>query len=37
MEEIQSVSEFFGCNVFNDAVMAKYLPKNIYKKLYLGL
>ena len=33
MEEIQSVSEFFGCNVFNDAVMAKYLPKNIYKKL----
>ena len=33
MEEIRSVSEFFGCNVFNDAVMAKYLPKNIYKKL----
>lgn len=33
MSEIQNVSDFFGCNVFNDSMMMKYLPKNVYKKL----
>ncbi len=30
---VQNVPEFFGCNVFNDEMMQKYLPKNVYKKL----
>lgn len=33
MKNHNNISEFFGCNVFNDAVMLERLPKNIYKKL----
>ena len=33
MSDIQNIPDFFGCNVFNDAAMQKYLPKNVYKKL----
>lgn len=29
----QNVPDFFGCNVFNDEMMQKHLPKNVYKKL----
>ena len=29
----KTVSEFFGCNVFNDNVMRERLPKNIYKSV----
>ena len=28
-----SVSEYFGCNVFNDTVMRERLPKDIYKSV----
>lgn len=31
--EKQSISEIFGANVFNDAVMRQRIPKNIYKAL----
>jgi len=31
--EYTNVSEIFGMNVFNDAVMARRLPKNIYKEI----
>lgn len=30
---MQNVPELFGCNVFNDEMMQKYLPKNVYKKM----
>ena len=30
---VSSVSELFGCNVFNDAVMRERLPKDIYKSV----
>ena len=33
MSEVLNVSEMFGKNVFNDAVMKDRLPKNVYKKL----
>ncbi len=33
MSEYFSVSEIFGENVFNDAVMQERLPKKVYKKL----
>ncbi len=33
MSEVLNVSEMFGRNVFNDAVMKDRLPKNVYKKL----
>lgn len=33
MNEVLSVSELFGKNVFNDAVMRDRLPKDVYKKL----
>ena len=29
----QTVSDFFGCNVFSDKVMRERLPKNIYKSV----
>lgn len=29
----QCVSDYFGCNVFNDYVMKNKLPKNVYKSL----
>lgn len=32
-EERFNVSEDFGCNVFNDAVMRERLPKHIYKSM----
>ncbi|HBB71226.1 MAG TPA: glutamine synthetase type III [Ruminococcus sp.] len=31
MSENNTVSEFFGCNVFSDSVMRARLPKDIYK------
>lgn len=33
MSEVASVSEMFGKDVFNDAVMKDRLPKSVYKKL----
>ncbi len=33
MNDFINVSELFGKNVFNDAVMREHLPKNVYKKL----
>ena len=30
---MERISEFFGCDVFNDGAMAARLPKDIYKKL----
>lgn len=33
MEENVNVTELFGCDVFNDAVMEERLPKKIYKEL----
>ncbi len=33
MEKSQLISDFFGCNVFNDALMQEKLPSDIYKKL----
>lgn len=33
MSETVNVTEIFGKNVFNDAVMREYLPKSVYKKL----
>jgi len=29
----QNFTEYFGCNVFNDAVMEERLPKDVYKRL----
>ncbi|MDD6278734.1 MAG: glutamine synthetase III [Oscillospiraceae bacterium] len=29
----QTVSDFFGCNVFSDRVMRERLPKNVYKSV----
>ena len=26
-------TEYFGCNVFDDKAMRRYLPKNVYKSL----
>ncbi|MHB0997717.1 MAG: glutamine synthetase III family protein [Armatimonadota bacterium] len=31
------VTDIFGCNVFNDAVMRERLPKNVYKALRLTI
>ena len=33
MEENVNVTELFGCDVFNDAVMEERLPKRVYKEL----
>ena len=33
MSENVNVTEVFGSNVFNDAVMKERLPKNVYKEL----
>lgn len=33
MEENINVTELFGCDVFNDAVMEERLPKKVYKEL----
>ena len=33
MEENVNVTEIFGCDVFNDAVMEERLPKKVYKEL----
>lgn len=33
MSDLVNVSEIFGKNVFNDAVMRERLPKSVYKKL----
>ena len=33
MSEVVSVSEMFGKDVFNDAVMKDHMPKCVYKKL----
>ena len=32
-QKMERISEFFGCDVFNDGAMAARLPKDIYKKL----
>ena len=33
MSDYVNVTELFGCDVFNDAVMEERLPKKVYKKL----
>lgn len=33
MSEVQTVADYFGCNVFSDKVMRDRLPKNIYKSV----
>ena len=33
MSEVFNLTEEFGKNVFNDAVMRDRLPKSVYKKL----
>ena len=33
MSEIQTVADYFGCNVFSDTVMRARLPKNVYKSV----
>ena len=33
MSEVQTVADYFGCNVFNDKVMKDRLPKNVYKSV----
>ncbi len=33
MSEVQTVADYFGCNVFSDTVMRARLPKNIYKSV----
>ncbi len=33
MSEIQTVADYFGCNVFSDTIMRARLPKNIYKSV----
>ena len=33
MEEVKSIDEFFGCDVFGDRAMSTYLPKDVYRKL----
>ena len=33
MSEVMNVTDMFGRNVFNDAVMRDRLPKSVYKKL----
>ena len=33
MKEFTNVTEIFGSNVFNDAVMQERLPKKVYKEL----
>ena len=30
---MERVTDYFGCHVFNDAVMKKYLPEDVYKAL----
>ena len=30
---MEKVSDYFGCNVFNDTVMKEYLPEDVYKAL----
>ena len=33
MSEVMKVTEIFGENVFNDAVMQERLPKKVYREL----
>ena len=33
MSDYENVTELFGCDVFNDAVMEERLPKKVYKEL----
>lgn len=33
MSEVQTVADYFGCNVFSDKVMRDRLPKNVYKSV----
>ena len=33
MSDVINVTDIFGKNVFNDAAMREYLPKNVYRKL----
>ncbi len=33
MSDYVNVTELFGCDVFNDAVMQERLPKKVYKEL----
>ena len=33
MSEVQTVADYFGCNVFSDSVMRARLPKNAYKSV----
>ena len=33
MSDYVNVTEIFGCDVFNDAVMEERLPKKVYKEL----
>ena len=29
----QDLTEMFGCNVFNDSAMQKYLPADVYESI----
>ena len=31
--ENKKITDFFGCNVFNDGVMQKYMPRETYNEL----
>ena len=31
--ESKKITDFFGCNVFNDGVMQKYMPRETYNEL----
>ena len=33
MDEVKSIDELFGCDVFGDRAMSTYLPKDVYRKL----
>ncbi|MBQ8744059.1 MAG: glutamine synthetase III, partial [Mailhella sp.] len=33
MEQSSDPTEYFGCNVFDDKAMRRYLPKDVYKSL----
>ena len=33
MDEVKSIDELFGCDVFGDRAMSTHLPKDVYRKL----
>ena len=34
---MQTVSDFFGCHVFSEAVMKQKLPKAVFKDVYAAI